>query len=220
MRQKSGKEEAAELRTALDAKEVLATIPAEDLKPWDRFPCDSDESWEAFQLYLSQRPPRRLYLSPHGVRLPINKARKFYTEGLWAERARAFDTHCAKVKNEEIEALVAHSAREIMAEHLAMLADAREVLGIELEKLLAQTKGSEYNALKPRDLTNLLDAVIKFDRLLKDQATEKVETTLDLSKLSLEEIRELERLQGKLYADLPGDGADIVESDEGRGTLQ
>jgi hypothetical protein len=166
--------------------------------PWDRQTQDTDESWPAFQIFRDMRRPRTLYLAPGNVRVPIELARKWHRDHDWKTRVDAFDEYLDDLRTQEVEALTKQSAAEVVAEHMATLKSARELVAREIEKLLGMSKESENTALRPRELTSLLEAVIKYDRLIRDQSTEKTETSLDLSKLSIDELKTLEQLHRKI----------------------
>lgn len=166
--------------------------------PWHKQHQDTEESWVAFQYFRDMRAPRSLYIAPNNIRLPHEKVRRWYNEHDWKARVDAFDNHLADVRQAEVEALIKQSANEVTAEHMATLSRARELCAREVQKWLDMSRDSEVTALRPRELTSLLETVIKYDRLLRDQTTEKTETSLDLSKLSIEELKTLETLHRKI----------------------
>lgn len=175
----------------------MGTLDADsaDLKLWERQLSDTDDSWTAFVSYRDMPTPRRLIrFGPY----PTGKLAEWFRAHNWAARVNAYDNHLDAIRREEREALLAQHEREIMTEHLVLLSEARELVARELSKYLTSSReGTLHGLLKPSELTKLFEMVLKSDRLLKDQPTERV-ATQDLSKLTLEELRKLEEIHKKL----------------------
>lgn len=165
---------------------------------WERQDYDTEESWACFQVYRDQRPPRRLALTPGGVFVDPAKLRTWYKDHAWGARVEAYDRWVDEVLLEEREALLRQSAQAITIEHMTALGDARELASRELSKYLEASRATDaFGLLKPRELTALLETVIKYDRLIREQSTERTETKFDLSGLDVSELRELEALTKK-----------------------
>lgn len=178
---------------------------------WERGEADSNESWPYFKAYrdLSSgvRTLARVRFSPsEDVRRPVNRSaaptleqmHRWYTEARWADRVAAFDAHMDSLQNEEREALVRHGGAKLAAEHIALLQDARDLIVAELQKLLEASKAGDFPAMKPNEITRLMTEYMKFSRLIDGKPTEKIENHFDLSGLSVEELRELQKLQAKV----------------------
>lgn len=176
--------------------------------PWERLPCDTEDSWPAFVAYRDALPPRKL-LRPgsagaKGITAPTSQIATWYKEHSWRERVAAYDSHLDAIRREEREGLLAVSERDSCAAHMSMLADARELVSRELSYLVESARKTDMpGLLKPGDLNKMLDSVVRLERLLRGQATDRTENgpTLDYSKLSLDELRTLEALQRKAARD-------------------
>lgn len=164
-------------------------------EPWERQDYDTEESWPLFVAYRDQTRPRRGVLSAFRGR-PVDpvKVARWYREFFWKERAAAYDDHLDEIRRAEIEAMHAEQAREVAAKHMALLADAREVSARELQKLLARAQESQLEILKPRDLIRLMETTVRFDRLVRGESTDNIDTGPDLSHVDDERLAEIERL--------------------------
>lgn len=172
---------------------------------WERHPCDSDESWEAFRLFRDARPPRRLLRAGAG---PIGKLHKWYKENAWAERVAAFDMHLDHIWTKEREDTIRLSARHVAAEHIQALTTARRLLQRELDKwLIASEKVEAEGLLSMSEVNKLLDNVVKLDRLIRGESTEKVVTDQDLSMLNPEDLRKLRDIRKKMNEKASGRGS-------------
>lgn len=167
-----------------------------DPQPWERQPYDTEESWPEFVAYRDSPRPRKAYSYRPGKRNPIQVA-QWIERHFWRERVAEYDRHLDAIELAEREALLAQSAREIAAQHMSLLHDARNVLSAELSKLLATVRASNLEVMKPRDLRALLETTVKLDRLVRGEVTERVEESTDLSHLSDEDLAKLESLLTK-----------------------
>jgi hypothetical protein len=163
---------------------------------WFRQPGETEEAWGAFQSFRDQKSPRKM-VRPGGP--PTADVSRWAKDHCWFERAAEYDKHCDGVRLKEREALLAQDEREVVADHRRILADGREFIEREMSKLLTMSRGSDLpGTVKPGELVKLIDTVIKFDRLLRDQSTESVRHEVDLSALSPEDLKKLLDLRKKL----------------------
>lgn len=121
------------------------------------------------------------------------KVSVWFREHFWKARVVEWDKHLDEIRQYVQEEQLAQHVQAVTAEHMAMLANARDIVAREMEKLLATVRESPAETLKVRDLIRLAETVIRGDRLVRDQTTEKVETQMDLSHLSEAELAEIER---------------------------
>lgn len=185
---------------------VDVATPEEPSRPpelWERLPCDNSEQWIAFQRYRDMRPPRKLqnvHFTISGV--PHAHIVRWYRENNWEARVEAYDRMLDAINVEEQKKILAEGARAIAAEHMAILASARAVVAIEIERILARTRESNGPnvVLRPAELIKLADLTIRMDRLVRDQTTENVGEGADLSSLSDDELAEYQRLLEKARA--------------------
>jgi hypothetical protein len=121
------------------------------------------------------------------------------TAHFWIERAALWDQHLDEIKRRQIEASIVDDAKAIAGEHMGMLAKARKIASIELAKLLERTEGSSHANVRVGELTRLIDATVKLDRLIRGEATEIVETgdDLDFSNMPDEDLAQLHAMLSK-----------------------
>lgn len=174
----------------------------DDEKPWERQPFDTEVSWPLFQRYLLSWP-RDLQSLIKGARPP-------YTWGQlqdvawscgWALRAQAYDLHrYAQIRGIKEQAEV-DDARASFRIRTRM----QTIVETELERLSKlqdenEKRGDSMGVLMTREIARMAEASFKMDRLLRGQTTENVQPSTDLSHLSVEDLRELRRLQKKACA--------------------
>lgn len=123
----------------------------------------------------------------------------WYNANMWADRVSAYDAHTDELKLAERDSVLAQTTREIAFEHMSMLQDARELASREVSKLLKASQESEmHGLLKPAEMIKMIDAVVKLDRLVRDQPTENTVIKEDLSGLDLDDLKKLRELRQKL----------------------
>lgn len=169
------------------------------MNSWDRQPCDTEDSWAAFKRYRDSTPPRKA-LRLSGA-TSYEQTARWLRENRWVERVRDYDNHLESIRAEETTAALRISARDAAAKHFRILHDMGDLAAREVEKLLKASKaGDAIGLLKPNEITALVDAVLKFDRLVRELPTEIVDVkpSADLSKLSPEDLRQLMELQRKM----------------------
>lgn len=171
---------------------------------WERQPQDSNESWPYFRAYrdlTGTRQLRRVRLAVTGATAPpMEQLKEWYDAHGWKERVAAYDAHMDALFQEEKEALLKQSARDMAAEHLAIVQDAAEIAQRGLEALVQAARENEaVGLLKPGELIKLMEAAIKLGRLVKGEATERGESksTLDFSGHTVQELRQLAALRDK-----------------------
>jgi hypothetical protein len=170
-----------------------------DLHPWERQPYDTDESWPVFQAYRDQRAPRRgLLVFSRGRAVDPVKVAGWSRTHFWMQRAAEFDRHLDGIAVAEREAIIRQTSGEVTAEHRGILADLREVAMREANKLLAAVKDSAMEVVKPRELTKLVEQVIRLERLTLGETTSNVGVEgLDFSHLGDGELDSmLARMKG------------------------
>lgn len=167
------------------------------LDPWERQADEPEAAYEAFKGYLLQNPPRRL--AHASVRHGAAALSRLFNTYAWSERVLAYDRHVERVRREEREALLRQDAKERAAADLALLQGVHDVLSREIAKLVRDSQATEaFGIVKVSDLNKLLGRKIELERLIHGESTENIGVTVDMSKLSIEELKELQRLQAKM----------------------
>jgi hypothetical protein len=174
---------------------------AAEVKAWERQDGEPDAAYDAFKGYVFQAPPRRLIHT--SVKLRTSEVSALFNEWRWAERALAYDRHVASIALEEREALLREDERDRTAAHLRMLKGVQQVINREIAKLVRDTEKSEaFGTVKVSDLNKLLNTAITLERLVHGESTANVAAVdASLERLTLDELRELQRLQAKLSGD-------------------
>lgn len=171
------------------------------MNSWERLPAEDENAWNAFRAYRDQRPPRRTR-NAGGVFSALDCA-AWMTQHKWDARCKDYDRHMDRLVIAEREAVLKQSAREVTADHLLLLRDLRELAENEVSKFLdVSRQGKGYPSVKPNEMIRLVDLVMRYDRLIRGQATSILETSerLDLSKLTAEELETLEAIRAKIAA--------------------
>lgn len=165
--------------------------------PWLRQPCDNDQSFALFQEYLTLGPSRSIAALYRRIdRLPISRLYDLAHSAAWELRAKAWDRHLERVRVEAVEEAIEEDAKAIAKRHGRVLRDALTLADLELSKYLSAAKsGDMHGLLSPTEVLRFIHRVIPLERLVAGEATERVETSPDISKLSLEQLRELKIMQ-------------------------
>jgi hypothetical protein len=177
---------------------------AEDTPLWHRQEYDDNESWAAFQVYRDQVPPRR-QRAVHGA--ATAKVHQWFMRNHWDARVKAMDAHLERIRDAEREAVFRESSRDVAAKHMGMLATARDLVERELAEYLRKPAGT----FRPADLAKFLEVTIRYDRLVRGEATETV-ANLDLRGFTDKELDQFEELNrraleaGKGASPAAGDG--------------
>jgi hypothetical protein len=175
--------------------------PVELPKEWERQPAESQEAWLAFRAYRDMPPENRL-LSRTAARATETLSR-WYRDHNWASRVLAYDKEFDSISVEERKKAFAMAARDVALEHMLILADARELVQREVQKLvMASRDGDAPGLMRPAEVRKLLETTVKLDRLVRGDTTENVgvKDSVDVSKLTIDEVRQLEKLMRKAGA--------------------
>ncbi len=134
---------------------------------------------------------------------PMAHVSKWHKENNWHARCVAYDGHLDEIIRSEREAILRQCTRDVSAEQMSMLANARQICAIEFARILEVTKNAGSGAsavLKPAEVIKLTDIVVKLERLVRDQSTENTTKTTNLGTLSAEEFEAYGRLLEKIDA--------------------
>lgn len=177
-------------------------IPAgEDRSPWSRQPGESETEYAKFEEYMNQTKPRVLRRPGNGGHIELQRT---FRERKWAERVEALDVWMQSVLDYEMEGFLKETAKARAARHLAFLHDALSLVEMEFARLRARAEaGNHDGVIKPADLIRLSELVVKLRRLEFGESTENVgpAVTVDLSKMSLEELRTMKELAAKMHSE-------------------
>ncbi len=95
------------------------------------------------------------------------------------------------------------------AAQLTMIKGMQQVANREIAKLVRDCNKSEaFGTVRVSELNKLVAQVIVLERLIRGESTENVgHVDVDVQKLTIEELRELQRLQAKMSEDEDEEGA-------------
>jgi hypothetical protein len=170
-------------------------------RPWVRQPFDTDLSWALFSEYLMLPPPRRLQdLARQGRTLTTYQLETLAFEDGWAKRAYAWDQHLDQLRFQTVEQVVQEDART--------RAERQGRVGKKLQRLaelvtdqniaLAEKAGGFDSGITLRDAIRAAAVGVRIERIALGDTTDKIETVgPDLSAFTVEELREIQRLQEK-----------------------
>lgn len=162
------------------------------MDPWEKQACDTEASYGAFLAYRDQGPGRKLYMQGYRPQ----ELRDWHDAHGWRERVAAYDRMIDAARVEAVKAKAERAAVAQDEEHRALLADARALVALELEK---RVRDCLQNPMTPTmsvsELTRLVEQTVKLERLQDRKATEVV--AVDLSTLTEDELAEAERIARK-----------------------
>lgn len=156
---------------------------------WEKQEYETAEEFKAFQFFRDQIPPRRQMPTTHA---PLAELHRWSMRNHWKVRVTAMDAYLDKAMLEEKEAVFRQTSKEVAVEHMTILARSRNIVLRELNEMMTRAPGT----LRMADLNKLIENTIKYDRLVRGEATEVV-ATVDLSRMTPEELDMYEKLTEK-----------------------
>lgn len=164
---------------------------------WDQLPeeGETDAPYTAFRKYLAMPRPRNISDLARQLDYVPDTLHHWSADFCWTDRANEHDAHLDRVAQSAVESEVQRMAREHA--HAARLAVsvATKALTRYAEDL---EKEIDSRPVTPQAAARLLREGAMLLRLTLGEATERVEDgTIDLSKLSDQELKDLEALRKK-----------------------
>ena len=190
---------------------ALETMPPENNsthpRPWERQSDEPNDAWSAFVQYRDmgtrtgelagqKRTATKLHgLMREGHRPALRTLTGWCTDYDWRARAAAYDFHLDRVALDTTEKTI----REMHRRHVKLAMRLQDIAGTELEKLAqkAAAAAKQVKGVGSGDLARFAEMGVKLERLARGESTETVEGRLDLSRLSLEELKTLKALRDK-----------------------
>ncbi len=168
-------------------------------RPWARQPWDTELGWCLFgdYLVLPDRPRRMRDLKGHP--LTDYQLAEIARVAWWQARAALWDEHLAQIRTSTIERVTEETAEQAARRQVLLARRMQRVADKELSKLEAMGSENAFPLLEvtARDIARLGTNGIRLERLVMGEATERVAEVMDLSALSLDELRQLRALQDK-----------------------
>ncbi len=153
-----------------------------------------------FEQWLHLPPPRRWQDLRKGSPFTREQYEQHRREDGWDERAAAWDDHRSAALEESHSRLA--SLELTSRERVLRIAALHQELALsEIGKhVLASTKSAAFPVTTLREINRLSVDAVKVGQLLAGEATERVATTQDLSKLTTEELLAWRKLTEKTLA--------------------
>ena len=184
----------------------------ENVYPWERIPGETSREYQKFCAYRdmnsSDKPIRKRSLQrlAKELGLSLDHLKKLSAKNDWVSRAAAYDEYLDELAREQNEAEIIK-----MRKNHALLAS--QMITKAAKRLLTMPE----EEITAADLVRLVDVGVKIERLSRGESTEnkqisgeakvigevtvKNPMSLDLSRLSDEELSELEQLLEKLHSE-------------------
>lgn len=185
-------------------------------KPWDRQDDETEEAFQAFVIYRDMGPDRTLHSAGLEADYCRGQMAEFSRKYGWVVRVRAWSRRKDQAKTRA----TLDELERMHRRHVRLSLALQDVTAIELERLIAQkerelAKGEqdEGHVTSANDLAKVAERAVRIERLARGEVTDRVETTWDLSKLSVRDLRELKRLRAMMSRSDEESGDD-AEPDE------
>ena len=166
---------------------------------------ETSDQYQAFEFYRDREPRlRSLRDTAIATGIPYGTICKWARMNYWDGRAQDYDTHRIEQRATErarAELLVDRTWAERRADVLANL----EALAIRGAAQLAHELATGRTRMRFNELKQVSDLLLRFGNLANGDATEKVDTHVDLSDLSDEQLHALEFLRGRRSTEDGGD---------------
>jgi len=174
--------------------------------PWERDPVlDTDEAWAAF-VHFRDLPPseRSRQRVADDLKLGLNTVAKMSARGLWRLRAHAYDQH----QDREVCRIRLADRRKSARRHVDLAMGLLEVAAAETQRLLDEVrKPGATRRLKPREIIQLAEFGVRYERLVRGAVTDRVGVE-DLTKFTDEELGMAEQLRAKLEGTIESPSAE------------
>lgn len=177
-----------------------AITPPSDWEPWHRLPGEGELPFALFQQFLAASVPRdlRAFGRRSGFAVSWATLETYAWEWEWSERARLWDAHLDHIRISTIERVTEQTAEEVAHRQLKLLVRMQMLADGEISKLLKISQESDVpGVVTARDAARLALIGVRLERLVRGEATEKIEQGPDMSKYSVEDLRQLRALQEK-----------------------
>lgn len=169
---------------------------------WDRQDREGPKAWEAFVLYRDQGNDRSL---AHVVdTLGKSMALISRWSAQWSWRKRVADLERAQDKARTSGAM--EGLKDMGRRHIRQSRELQDFMAGQLTKLKREAAKSKQAIVPAKTVLQTFERMAKVDRLVRDQSTENTANgpNLDLSKLTREQLKQLQHLQAMATPDDPG----------------
>jgi len=166
---------------------------------------ETPDQYQAFEYYRDRDPRMRsLADTARGTGVGYAAILRWAHENFWEGRAQDYDTHRIEQRTLErtrAELVVDRNWAERRADILSNL----EALALAGASQLLHDLQTRRTRLRPNELKQITDILLRFGNLANGDATEKVDTHVDMSDLSDEQLQALEFLRERRSSENDGD---------------
>ena len=170
-------------------------------RPYERLEDESDPAWEAFKAYRDLALGRTQRQVATALEKSTTLIARWSSDHNWRKRTHAYDMEMDRRK------LIGDlkGVEDMRRRQVKLGQDLQELGGIELRKMLAEArKRQKAGTLEQGLVMKLIDLGSKLERVNRGQPGEIIQNTsgdaLDLSKLSIEELRMYRNVNRKMQA--------------------
>lgn len=163
---------------------------------WEYVPgFETPESYQAFEFYRDSDPRfRSLTNTASALGKTYAAVWRWSHLYLWAERVQSYDTHRAREREALRREAEASADRKWADERAELLHKLGALVNQGLLKTLHDLQSGRIT-LRPNELKQLTDVLLKYANLANGDATDKVDVTHDLSNMSDEQLASLSWLR-------------------------
>ena len=163
---------------------------------WDYIPgIESADAYAAFEGYRDQDPKHRTIASAaRRAGLPYPTVWRWSKENFWVDRVAYYDQHRAAARAAERQRLEQVEDVAWSEQRAELLGKLRELALHGLDQL-THDLANRRARLRPNELKQIADVLLKYGNLANGDATERVDNVIDLSNASDEDLAALERLR-------------------------
>lgn len=182
---------------------MLTHLEGYDIEhPWTRQPCDDERAWRAFVVFRDGLQPRSLLDVVKATGDPLRVAKQWHDDNAWELRVVAFDQYLDNARTKQVAMVTGEDARLRAARHLHLLQDVQDVVAATLADWKRRVAYGEVVIDNPREVVRAIKEMVTLERLIAGEVTERTEshTKSDLTRLSVDELEALKRLQEKAGA--------------------
>lgn len=162
-------------------------ILAPDREAWERQPNETDKEFGHFKTYRDWLPLHDRSFAAVARKVKSSPATISNTAArcLWADRATAYDAYKDKQEREEAEKTRLEAVRKMQENHLALAQNMQLLAATELKKIMDRAKQhAKRTILTPQQVTKLIDAGTKLERLTRGEPTDNVANEVSINETS------------------------------------
>lgn len=181
------------IRALRDAEAEPIALPP--VRCWERLAVEADPEWLSWCSFRDLGEIRSLLLVSRINGARLEDLATWQARYRWQDRSKAFDVYLDRIHADRGRALLDAPKAVADGRHLQLIDEVLSLVRSEIAKLRRASVEAEGPTVSASAISRILDQTAKLERLVRGEATERVEiSTLDLSKLSDSELATLRDL--------------------------